>query len=53
LRGKIPTLINRFSGEISFFFLQIKYDIFGELENGWEEFRKDVDYEAFLIKSKN
>jgi hypothetical protein len=28
------------------------FDIFGELENGWEEFRKDVEYEAFLVKLK-
>jgi len=29
------------------------FDIFGELEYGWEEFRKDVDYEAFLVKLKD
>lgn len=29
------------------------FEIYGELENGWEEFQKDVDYEAFLIKLKN
>lgn len=29
------------------------FDIFGELENGWEEFRKDVEYESFLVKLKN
>jgi hypothetical protein len=29
------------------------FDIFGELETGWEEFRKDVEYEAFLVKIKD
>ncbi len=29
------------------------FDIFGELETGWEEFRKDVEYEAFLVKLKD
>lgn len=29
------------------------FEIFGELENGWEEFQKDVEYEAFLVKLKN
>lgn len=29
------------------------FDIFGELEHGWEEFRKDVEYEAFLVKLKD
>ena len=29
------------------------FDIFGELEYGWEEFRKDVEYEAFLVKLKD
>jgi hypothetical protein len=29
------------------------FDIFGELEFGWEEFRKDVEYEAFLVKLKD
>ncbi len=29
------------------------FEIYGELENGWEEFRKDVEYEAFLVKLKN
>ncbi len=28
------------------------FDLFGELENGWEEFRKNVEYEAFLVKQK-
>jgi hypothetical protein len=26
--------------------------IYGQLGSGWEEFRKDVDYEAFLVKFK-
>ncbi|MFN3783831.1 MAG: DUF6934 family protein [Spirosomataceae bacterium] len=29
------------------------FEIYGELENGWEEFRKDVEYEAFLVKLKD
>lgn len=29
------------------------FDIYGELEAGWEEFRKDVEYEAFLVKLKD
>jgi hypothetical protein len=29
------------------------FEIYGELENGWEEFRKDIEYEAFLVKLKN
>ncbi len=29
------------------------FEIYGELEDGWEEFRKDVEYEAFLVKLKN
>ena len=27
-------------------------EIYGELENGWEEFQKDIEYEAFLVKLK-
>jgi len=29
------------------------FEIYGELDNGWEEFRKDVEYEAFLVKLKD
>jgi len=29
------------------------FEIYGEIENGWEEFRKDVEYEAFLVKLKD
>jgi hypothetical protein len=29
------------------------FDVYGELETGWEEFRKDIEYEAFLVKLKN
>lgn len=29
------------------------FEIYGELENGWEEFQKDVEYGAFLVKQKN
>jgi hypothetical protein len=29
------------------------FEIYGELENGWEEFQKDIEYEAFLLKLKN
>jgi hypothetical protein len=28
------------------------FEIYGQIENEWEEFRKDVDYEAFLVKLK-
>lgn len=28
------------------------FEIYGELENGWEEFQKDIEYEAFLVKLK-
>lgn len=29
------------------------FEIYGEIESGWEEFQKDVEYEAFLVKLKN
>ncbi len=29
------------------------FEIYGELEHGWEKFRKGVDYEAFLVKLKS
>ncbi len=29
------------------------FEIYGEIEVGWEEFQKDVEYEAFLVKLKN
>ncbi len=29
------------------------FEIYGELESGWEEFQKEVEYDAFLIKLKN
>jgi hypothetical protein len=32
--------------------IQSDFEIYGELNNEWEEFRKDVDYEAFLVKRK-
>lgn len=28
------------------------FEIYGEFENMWEEFRKDVEYEAFIVKLK-
>ena len=28
------------------------FEIYGEVEEGWEEFKRDVDYEAFLVKRK-
>lgn len=28
------------------------FEIFGELENGWNEFQKGVEYDAFLVKVK-
>ncbi len=32
--------------------VQSDFDIYGELDDGWEDFRKDVEYEAFLVKRK-
>ena len=32
--------------------VQQDFEIFGELGEDWEEFRKDIDYEAFLVKRK-
>jgi hypothetical protein len=32
--------------------VQQDFEIFGELGEEWEEFRKDIDYEAFLVKCK-
>lgn len=29
------------------------FEIYGELESGWEKFQKEVEYNAFLIKLKN
>ena len=29
------------------------FEIYGEIESGWKEFQKDVEYEAFLVKLKN
>lgn len=40
--------INKYLDEI-----KQDFEIYGELETGWEEFRKDVEYEAFLVKLKN
>lgn len=39
--------INKYPDEI-----KQDFDIFGEQENGWEEFQKDKDYDAFLVKLK-
>jgi hypothetical protein len=32
--------------------IQQDFEIYGEIEDGWEEFRKDVEYEAFFVKRK-
>ena len=32
--------------------VQQDFEIFGELGEEWEESRKDIDYEAFLVKRK-
>ncbi len=32
--------------------IQQDFDIYGEIGDGWEEFRKDTDYEAFYVKRK-
>lgn len=29
------------------------FEIYGETEHGWEEFRNNIDYEAFLVKRKS
>ena len=29
------------------------FEIYGEINNDWELFKKDVEYEAFLVKRKN
>lgn len=29
------------------------FEIFGELEHGWERFIKDTNYRAFIIKLKD
>ena len=29
------------------------FEIFGETEEGWEDFKKNIDYEAFLVIRKN
>jgi hypothetical protein len=29
------------------------FEIYGEIDGTWEEFKKDVDYDAFLVKRKN
>ena len=28
------------------------FEIYGEIIDGWEEFKRDIDYEAFLVKRK-
>ena len=39
---------------ISKYFSEVKdnFDIFGELESGWEYFNTNTDYEAFIIRKK-
>lgn len=32
--------------------IKADFEIYGELENGWEVFQKDVEYEAFIVKLK-
>lgn len=32
--------------------IKMDFEIFGELENGWNEFQKGIDYKAFLVKLK-
>ena len=39
--------INKYFDEIT-----NDFDVFGELESGWEEFQKNIDYEAFIVKLK-
>ena len=33
--------------------IQNDFEVYGETEDGWEEFRKNIEYEAFLVKLKN
>ena len=40
--------ITKYLGEV-----ENDYEIYGEKEDGWEEFKKNIDYEAFLVKRKN
>ena len=32
--------------------IQQDFEIYGEIEDVWEEFRKDVEYEAFFVRRK-
>lgn len=32
--------------------IKADFEIYGELENGWEVFQKDVEYDAFIVKLK-
>ncbi len=32
--------------------VQMDFEIYGEKHEEWEEFRKDIDYDAFLVKRK-
>ncbi|MDP3913131.1 MAG: hypothetical protein Q8R96_05265 [Bacteroidota bacterium] len=32
--------------------VETDFEIFGELEEGWEEFKKDIVYKGFLVKRK-
>ena len=40
--------------EIAKYFNEVKYDfyVFGLLNGEWEEFQKDVDYTAFVVRRK-
>jgi hypothetical protein len=29
------------------------FEIFGELENSWQEFKKDIEYKGFLVRRKS
>jgi len=29
------------------------FEVLGELSDEWEEFRKDMEYEGFLVRRKN
>ena len=31
---------------------KLDFEIYGEIDEGWEEFKRDVDYNAFLVKRK-
>lgn len=33
--------------------VQIDFEVYGEVENNWEPFQKEIEYQGFLVKRKN